>query len=94
MDTITLYSNQALTTLIRTFDVGALSEPSDELTDRYEYIVSRQEFLDAYNNWNHDEHPLLRVRDQLSQTYLYLGRPSARRIEEAIQKKQASVQLF
>jgi hypothetical protein len=93
-DSITLYSNQDLTTLVRTFEVEALSEPSDELTGRYEYLVSRQEFRDAYKNWNRDESPLLKIRDQLSRTDIYLGRPSADRVHEAIQKHAPSVQLL
>lgn len=93
-DTITLYSSQDLTTLVRSFDVGALSEPSDELTGRYEYIVSRHEFRDAYKHWNHDESPLLKLHDQLSDADIYLGKPSAARVLEAIEKKQASAQLF
>jgi hypothetical protein len=93
-DNITLYSSQDLTTLVRSFDVGALAEPSDELTDKYEYIVDRDEFRDAYKHWNRDDSPLLKVRDQLSGTAIYLGRPSAERVHEAIQKKQASVQLL
>lgn len=93
-DTITLYSSQDLTTLVRTFDVEALSEPSDELTGRYEYVISCQEFRDAYKNWNHDDSPLLRIRDHLSRTDIYLGRPSANRVHEAIQKNAASAQLF
>jgi hypothetical protein len=93
-ETITLYSSQDLTTLVRSFDVGALSEPSDELTGRYEYIVSRQQFRDAYSGWDHDATPLLRVRDQLSDTDIYLGKPSAERVHEAIAKRAASVQLM
>lgn len=93
-DTITLYSSQDLTTLARSFDVGALSEPSDELTGRYEYIVSRQEFREAYTRWDHDASPLLKVRDQLSDTSIYLGKPSAERVHEAIAKRAASAQLF
>ncbi|MBI4674834.1 MAG: hypothetical protein HY741_24595 [Chloroflexi bacterium] len=93
-DTITVYSSQDLTTLVRSFDVGALSEPSDELTDKYEYIVSRAAFREAYKNWNHDKSPLLRVRDELSNADIYLGKPSAERVHEAIAKRQASVQLF
>ena len=93
-DTITLYSNQDLTTLVRSFDVGALSEPSDELTDKYEYIVSRAAFREAYKNWDHDKTPLLRIHDELSHADLYLGKPSAARVHEAIAKHQASVQLL
>jgi hypothetical protein len=93
-DTITLYSSQDLTTLVRTFDVGALAEPSDELTDRYEYIVSRAAFREAYKNWNRNETPLLKLRDELSHTDIYLGKPSAERVRDAIAKRQASVQLF
>jgi hypothetical protein len=93
-ETITLYSSQDLTTLVRTFDVGALSEPSDELTGRYEYIVSRQAFRDAFKQWDRDQSPLLQVPDQLSQTNIYLGKPSAERVLEAIKEKQASAQLF
>lgn len=93
-DTITLYSSQDLTTLVRSFDVGALSEPSDELTGRYEYIVSRQEFLAAYKHWNHDASPLLRIRDQLSDADIYLGKPSANRVLEAINALAPSAQLM
>lgn len=93
-DTITLYSSQDLTTLVRTFDVGALSEPSDELTDKYEYIVSRAAFRAAYDHWNHDESPLLKVHDELSHADIYLGKPSAQRVHDAIAKRQALVQLF
>jgi len=67
-DTITLYSNQDLTTLVRTSEIEALSEPSDELTGRYQYIVSRDAFDEAYKHWNHDETPLLKLRDILSDT--------------------------
>lgn len=93
-DTITLYSSQDLTTLVRTFDVGALSEPSDELTDKYEYIVARATFREAYKHWDRDKSPLLRVYDELSHTDIYLGRPSAERVHDAIAKHQASVQLL
>lgn len=93
-DTITLYSSQDLTTLVRTFDVGALSEPSDELTDKYEYIISRAAFRAAYEHWNHDASPLLKVHDELSHTDIYLGKPSAQRVHDGIAKRQAVVQLF
>jgi hypothetical protein len=93
-ETITLYSSQDLTTLVRSFDVGALAEPSDELTGRYEYIVSRQDFVSAYKDWNHDASPLLRIRDQLSDADIYLGRPSANRVMEAINNLAPSAQLL
>lgn len=93
-DTITLYSNQDLTTLVRTFEVEALAEPSDELTGRYQYIVSRDAFREAYKNWDHDASPLLKLHDLLSNADIYLGKPSAERVHDAIQKKQASAQLF
>ncbi|MDL1897713.1 hypothetical protein FBQ82_15735 [Anaerolineae bacterium CFX7] len=93
-DTITLYSNQDLTTLVRSFDVGALAEPSDELTGRYEYIVLRAAFRDAYQNWDRGKSLLLRIHDELSDTDIYLGKPSAQRVHDAIAKRQASVQLF
>lgn len=93
-DTITIYSNQDLTSLVRTFQIEALAEPSDELTGKYTYIVGRREFLDAYKKWDRDEHPLLKVRDHLSHTEIFLGRPSAERIHEAIKKHQATVHLF
>lgn len=92
-DTITLYSSQDLTTLVRTFDVGALAEPSDELTGKYEYMVERAAFREAYQNWNRAETPLLRLRDQLSDADIFLGRPSAERVHEAIEKHQPNVQL-
>jgi hypothetical protein len=93
-DTITLYSSQDLTTLVRSFDVGALSEPSDELTGRYEYIISRADFLSAHKKWDHDSSPLLKIRDQLSDADIYLGKPSAGRILEGIETRAATVQLF
>ncbi|OQY85853.1 MAG: hypothetical protein B6D41_13955 [Chloroflexi bacterium UTCFX4] len=93
-DTITLYSNQDLTTLVRSFDVGALSEPSDELTGRYQYIISRDVFREAYKHWNHNETPLLKLRDTLSDADIYLGKPSAERVREAIQNQQPGAQLF
>lgn len=93
-DTITIYSSQDLTTLVRSFEVEALAEPSDELTGKYTYIVNRREFLDAYKKWDRDEHPLLRVRDQLSHVEIFLGRPSAERIHEAIKKRQPNVHLL
>ncbi|MCG3140019.1 MAG: hypothetical protein HDKAJFGB_00979 [Anaerolineae bacterium] len=93
-DTITLYSNQDLTTLVRSFDVGALAEPSDELTGRYEYIVLRAAFRDAYQNWDRGKSLLLKIHDELSDTDIYLGKPSAQRVHDAIAKRQASVQLF
>ena len=93
-ETITLYSNQDLTTLVRTFEVEALSEPSDELTGRYQFIVLCEKFREAYKNWNHDEAPLLTLHDELSHTDIYLGKPSAERVREAISKKQTSVQLL
>jgi hypothetical protein len=93
-DTITVYSSQDLTTLARNFDTGALYEPSDELTGGYEYIVSRAEFQKAYKHWNHDESPLLKIRDHLSNADIYLGRPSADRVREALEKRQGSVQLL
>lgn len=93
-DTITVYSSQDLTTLVRSFDVGALSEPSDELTDKYEYIVSRAAFQEAYKHWDHDKSPLLTIHDELSHTDIFLGKPSAQRVQNAIKKREASVQLF
>lgn len=93
-ETITLFSSQDLTTLARTFDIGALSEPSDELTERYEYIVSRQEFRDAYASWDHEKSPLLELRDQILGAKIYLGKPSAGRVHEGITANAANVQLF
>ena len=93
-DTITVYSSQDLTTLVRTFDMGALAEPSDELPDKYEYIVSRAAFRDAFKHWDHDKSPLLKIHDELSHADIYLGKPSAQRVHDAIAKRQATVQLF
>lgn len=93
-DTITVYSSQDLTTLVRSFDVGALSEPSDELTDKYEYIISRAAFQVAYKHWDHDKTPLLKIHDELSHADLYLGKPSATRVHDAIAAHKASVQLL
>jgi hypothetical protein len=93
-DTITIYSSQDLTTLVRSFDVGALSEPSDELTDKYEYIVSRAAFREAYKHWDRDASPLLKIHDELSDADIFLGKPSAARVHDAIAAHQASVQLF
>ncbi len=93
-DTIIIYSSQDLTTLVRSFDVGALSEPSDELTDKYEYIISRAAFREAYKQWDRDKSPLLRVRDELSNADIFLGKPSAAHVHEAISQHYASVQLL
>ncbi len=93
-DTIALYSSQDLTTLVRSFDVGALSEPSDELTGRYEYVVLRAAFRDAYQNWDRGKSLLLKIHDELSDADIYLGKPSAQRVHDAIAERQASVQLF
>ena len=94
-DTITLYSNQDMTRLDRNFEIGGVADaPSDELTGRYEYVISREEFRNAYKHWNHDEMPLLKIHDQLSHTDIYLGKPSAQRVQEALDKKEASAQLF
>lgn len=93
-DTISLYSNQDLTTLVRSFEVEALDEPSDEETGKYQYSISTQDFRNAYNNWNHDQMPLLVIHDHLSHTDIYLGKPSAERIRDAIEENKTSVQLF
>ena len=93
-ETITVYSNQDLTTPVRTFDVGALEEPSDELTGAFKYLIKRAAFLNAYKHWNHDETPLLRVHDQLSNADIYLGKPSAERIRQAIAKRKENAQLL
>lgn len=94
METITVYSNQDLRTLERGLDLGSLDNPQDELTGSFEYLLNREQFAAAYKDWNHDEHPLLKVRDQLGNVDIFLGRPSARRIQDALQKGEASVQLF
>ncbi len=94
-ETITVLANQDLRTLERgNNNLETLDMPQDELTGEFEYLVNRQAFLDAYKRWNRDETPLLRVHDQLTQTALYLGKPSAERIREAIEKDAASAQLF
>lgn len=94
MNTITVYSNQDLRTLERGNDIDSLDTPQDELTGGFEYLVDRDEFTQAYQNWNRDAHPLLKIRDQLGNVDIYLGRPSAGRIHEALQKGAANVQLF
>lgn len=93
-DIITVYASQDLTTLVRSFEVEALDEPNDELTGKYQYSISINAFRDAYNNWNHDQSPLLTIHDHLSHTNIYLGKPSAERIRDAIEENKTSVQLF
>ena len=94
-DTITVYANQDLRTLERgNNNLETLDMPQDELTGAFEYVVDRRAFLDAYKKWNRDESPLLRVQDELSRTTIYLGTPSAERIHQAIEKREANVQLI
>lgn len=94
-DTITVYSNQDLRTLERgNNNLETLDMPQDELTGSFEYLIERKTFLDAYANWDRDRSPLLRIRDNLSRTDIYLGKPSADRVHEAIQKNAPSAQLF
>lgn len=92
-DTITVYSNQNLRTLDRGNDLDTLDMPESETNDPFEYILNRKSFLEAYTNWNHDQNPLLQLRDELSGADVYLGKPTAQRIHEAVTKKQATVQL-
>ncbi len=94
-DTITVYANQDLRTLERgNNNLETLDMPQDELTGAFEYVVNRRAFLDAFKHWNHDASPLLRIQDELSGTTIYLGSPSAGRIHQAIEKREASVQLL
>lgn len=93
-DTITVYANRDLRTLERGTDLLTLDMPQDELTGSYEYVIDRKAFGQAYAGWDHDATPLLRVRDRLSDLEIYLGRPSARRVQEAIEQGQPSVLVF
>ena len=93
-DSITVYANEDLSTLERgNNNLETLDTPEDELTGAFEYLVGRQEFTEAYKSWNHDAMPLLRLHDHLSNVQIYLGKPSAERIHNAIQKNEQSVQL-
>lgn len=94
MDTITLYANQDLRSLDRGNQIDTLDLPEDELRTSYEYIIGRDDFLSAFKNWNRDEHPILKLHDQLTDLDIYIGRPSAERINDAIIKNEPSVQLF
>lgn len=94
-ETITVYANQDLRTLERgNNNLETLDMPQDELTGSYEYLLERKAFLDAFKKWNRDQSPLLHILDQLTHTEIYLGKPSADRVLEAIQKRAGSVQLF
>lgn len=94
-DTITLLSNLDLTTLERgNNNLDTLDMPEDETREPYEYVINRQAFRDAYKNWDRSASPLLRLHDELRRLDIYLGRPSAERIREAIEKREADVQLF
>lgn len=93
-ETISIYANEDLRTLERgNNNLETLDMPDDELTGAFQFIVDRQQFLDAYKNWDHDAKPLLTLFDQLSRADIYLGKPSAERVHQAIEKKQAGVQL-
>jgi len=94
IEPITVYANRDLRTLERGTDVDTLDSPEDELTGSYEYLLNRDDFRRAYKNWNRDQNPLLQIHDELSNVDIYLGQPSARRIYEAIEKNEASVQIF
>lgn len=94
METIILYASLDLRSLDRGNQIDTLDFPQDELRTNFEYIVGRDDFRAAYRNWNRDEHPILKLHDRLSDLDIYIGRPSAERIREAIQKNEPSVQLF
>lgn len=94
-DTITLLSNLDLTTLERgNNDRDTLDMPEDETREPFEYIINRQAFRDAYQNWDHNASPLLTLHDELRRRDIYLGKPSAERVREAIQNQQSGAQLF
>lgn len=94
-ETITVFANQDLRTLERgNNNLETLDMPQDELTGAFEYLVDRKAFREAYKNWNRDESPLLTLHDQLTRTDIYIGKPSAERIRDGIEKNAASVQLL
>jgi hypothetical protein len=92
LETITLFSFDDLFSLdrgyIETFDM-----PRSELDEGNEYVISVQDFTEAYRNWNRDDRPLLQIQDQLSRRDIFLSQPAAERINSAIQNQQATVSL-
>lgn len=96
MDTITLYSNEDLTTFDRSYvdTMDALSEPDEELTGRFQYVISRKDYQKLHAGWNRDKDPMLKVFDQLSRRDIYVSSRAAVKINEAVKKKADSVQLF
>lgn len=96
MDTITLYSNEDLTTFDRSYvdTLDALSEPDEELTGRFQYVISLKDYQKLHSDWNRDKDPMLKVFDQLSRRDIYVSTRAAVRINEAVKKKADSVQLF
>jgi hypothetical protein len=96
MDTITVYSNEDLTTFDRSYvdTLDALSEPDEELTGRFQYVISLKDYQKQHSDWNRDKDPMLKVFDQLSRRDIYVSTRAAERINEAVKKKADSVQLF
>ncbi len=93
-ETITLYSNDDLTSPAREPVEDGLDMPGDEETGKYEYQISREAFRTAYKNWDSNAHPLLSFNDPLAHTDILLSKTLADRVHDAVQKRAASVQLF
>ncbi len=93
MATITVYAYDDLTTLERGYTTDPIDMPFSETTDRKEYVLSRERFLQEYENWDRNAHPMLGLNDELSRLEIWVGGPQAERIKRAIDEGKDSVDL-
>ncbi len=92
--TITLFSTEDLTTFERAYNSSPIEMPSSETIGKNEYLISPEDFLEAFRNWNRDADPLLGIQDQLSGLKVWLSQPATERIRKAIKEGKETVDLL
>ncbi len=93
MATIRVLSSEDLSTLERGYISNPIDMPLYETFDQREYVLSIDEFMRVFQNWNRDRHPMLGMNDELSRLEIYLSQPQANRIKQAIEEGKESVNL-
>ncbi len=94
MATITVLSNEDLTTLERGNDVDTVDMPESDTYESREYVLDRDRFLDQFRKWDRSRDPMLALHDELSRLEIWLSPARADKVGRAIEQGQDSVQLF
>ncbi len=93
MATMTVYIYEDQTTLERGYTSNPIDMPISETTDRKEYLIKTEDFLQDYAKWDRNAYAMLAVNDELSGLELFLSQHQAERIKKAIGERKDSIDL-